>query len=85
MVRFSTHYGFQKPNDIHALNLMNAAASAVMNELPDITVAYGISDEYRLEKIMSGALRGTVFLLRFARIALSSIDHASSSTDARGA
>lgn len=26
---------------------MNAAAAAVMNELPDITLAYGISDEFR--------------------------------------
>lgn len=26
---------------------MNAAAMAVMNELPDIVIAYGISDEYR--------------------------------------
>lgn len=26
---------------------MNAAAKAVMMELPDIMIAYGISDEYR--------------------------------------
>lgn len=26
---------------------MNAAAKAVMMELPDIVIAYGISDEYR--------------------------------------
>jgi tRNA(His) 5'-end guanylyltransferase len=26
---------------------MNAAARAVMAELPDITIAYGVSDEYR--------------------------------------
>ncbi len=26
---------------------MNAAAKAVMNELPDIVVGYGVSDEYR--------------------------------------
>jgi hypothetical protein len=26
---------------------MNAAAKAVMTELPDIVIAYGISDEYR--------------------------------------
>ncbi|KAK7750095.1 tRNA-His guanylyltransferase [Diatrype stigma] len=29
-----------------ALDLMNAAAKAVMTELPDITIAYGVSDEY---------------------------------------
>lgn len=27
---------------------MNAAARAVVTELPDITIAYGVSDEYRL-------------------------------------
>ncbi|KAK2625456.1 hypothetical protein QTJ16_004768 [Diplocarpon rosae] len=40
-------YAFEKPNDRRALDLMNAAAMAVMNELPDIVIAYGISDEYR--------------------------------------
>lgn len=28
---------------------MNAAAKAVMTEMPEITIAYGISDEYRYE------------------------------------
>ena len=28
---------------------MNAAARAVVTELPDITIAYGVSDEYRYE------------------------------------
>ncbi len=28
---------------------MNAAAKAVMNELPDIFIGYGISDEYRYQ------------------------------------
>jgi tRNA(His) guanylyltransferase len=45
--RFSTKYGFEKPNDKRALELMNAAARAVMAELPDITIAYGVSDEFR--------------------------------------
>lgn len=40
-------YYFEKPNDKRALDLMNAAAKAVVTELPDITIAYGISDEYR--------------------------------------
>ena len=44
--RFSTKYGFEKPNDKRALDLMNAAARAVVSELPDITIAYGVSDEY---------------------------------------
>jgi len=45
--RFADKYAFEKPNDKRALELMNAAARAVMTELPDITIAYGISDEYR--------------------------------------
>ena len=47
MFRFSNKYSFEKPNDRRALDLMNAAAKAVMTELPDIVIAYGISDEYR--------------------------------------
>lgn len=39
-------YGFEKPNDKRALDLMNAAAKAVMADLPDIVLAYGVSDEY---------------------------------------
>lgn len=45
--KFATKYSFEKPNDRRALELMNAAARAVMSELPDITIAYGVSDEYR--------------------------------------
>lgn len=44
--RLCAKYGFEKPNDRRALDLMNAAAKAVMTELPDITIAYGVSDEY---------------------------------------
>jgi hypothetical protein len=40
-------YAFEKPNDRRALDLMNTAAKAVVTELPDITIAYGVSDEYR--------------------------------------
>jgi tRNA(His) guanylyltransferase len=45
--RFSDRYGFNKPNDIRALNLMNTAAKEVMKELPELTIAYGVSDEFR--------------------------------------
>ena len=45
--RFSTKYDFAKPNDRRALDLMNAAATAVMKDLPDIGLAYGVSDEFR--------------------------------------
>ncbi|KAB5584763.1 Thg1 C terminal domain-containing protein [Coniochaeta sp. 2T2.1] len=44
--KFSNKYNFTKPNDRRALDVMNAAAKAVVTELPDITIAYGISDEY---------------------------------------
>jgi hypothetical protein len=45
--KFATKYGFEKPNDKRALDLMNAAARQVVSEISDITVAYGVSDEYR--------------------------------------
>ncbi len=45
--RFSARYNFQKPNDKRALDLMNQAAEAVMRDLTDIVVAYGVSDEFR--------------------------------------
>ncbi|KAH7086627.1 tRNAHis guanylyltransferase-domain-containing protein [Paraphoma chrysanthemicola] len=44
--KLTTKYKFVKPNDRHALDLMNAAAEAVMKELPDLVLAYGNSDEY---------------------------------------
>ncbi|KAL8881042.1 MAG: hypothetical protein Q9198_001675, partial [Flavoplaca austrocitrina] len=43
----SSRYDFEKPNDRRALDLMNAAATGILKELPDINLAYGISDEYR--------------------------------------
>ena len=45
--RFSSKYGFKKPNDRRALDLMNAAATGVLKELSDICFAYGFSDEFR--------------------------------------
>ncbi|TGJ85939.1 hypothetical protein E0Z10_g2795 [Xylaria hypoxylon] len=44
--RLCAKYNFEKPNDRRALDLMNAAAKAVVTELPDIIIAYGVSDEY---------------------------------------
>ncbi|EYE99031.1 tRNA guanylyltransferase [Aspergillus ruber CBS 135680] len=44
--KLSGRYSFVKPNDRRALDLMNAAAVEVMKELPDLCVAYGVSDEY---------------------------------------
>ncbi len=45
--RFSDKYAFEKPNDRRALELMNGAAKAVLTELRDVVLAYGVSDEYR--------------------------------------
>ncbi|KAK3393736.1 Thg1 C terminal domain-containing protein [Podospora didyma] len=44
--KFANKYSFEKPNDKRALELMNAAARTVVTEIPDITIAYGVSDEY---------------------------------------
>ncbi|KAF2235518.1 putative tRNAHis guanylyltransferase Thg1 [Viridothelium virens] len=44
--KLSAKYEFEKPNDKRALNLMNAAAEGVMKELPDLVLAYGVSDEF---------------------------------------
>lgn len=44
--KFADKYSFEKPNDRRALDLMNAAAKAVVTEIPEIAIAYGISDEY---------------------------------------
>ena len=35
-----------KPNDIRGINLMNRAAVEVMNNMKEIVIAYGQSDEY---------------------------------------
>ncbi|XP_017841503.2 probable tRNA(His) guanylyltransferase [Drosophila busckii] len=43
---FANTHKFEKPNDENALNVMNAAGIAVMQEFKDIVVAYGQSDEY---------------------------------------
>ncbi len=42
-----SRYGCEKPNDRRALDVMNAAAKAVMTDLPEISIGYGVSDEYR--------------------------------------
>ncbi|KZS94228.1 tRNAHis guanylyltransferase [Sistotremastrum niveocremeum HHB9708] len=44
--RFSESHSFTKPNDQRALELMDAAALAVMQEYRDIVLAFGESDEY---------------------------------------
>ncbi|PQK11172.1 hypothetical protein BB8028_0002g14900 [Beauveria bassiana] len=44
--KMCARYGFEKPNDRRALDVMNSAARAVVADLPEITIAYGVSDEY---------------------------------------
>ncbi|KAG6885626.1 hypothetical protein C0993_012044 [Termitomyces sp. T159_Od127] len=44
--RFSEKHNFTKPNDVRALQLMDHAARDVMEEYPDIVLAFGESDEY---------------------------------------
>uniref|UniRef100_A0A8C8U6E8 tRNA(His) guanylyltransferase n=1 Tax=Peromyscus maniculatus bairdii TaxID=230844 RepID=A0A8C8U6E8_PERMB len=43
---FAEKHNFAKPNDSRALNLMTKCAQTVMEELEDIVIAYGQSDEY---------------------------------------
>jgi len=45
--RFSEDHEFAKPNDVRALQLMDEAASSVMETFADITLAFGESDEFR--------------------------------------
>ncbi|KAF8151033.1 Thg1 C terminal domain-containing protein [Crassisporium funariophilum] len=44
--RFSEKHEFTKPNDVRALELMDRAAKDVMEEYPDIVLAFGESDEF---------------------------------------
>ncbi|XP_057706593.1 probable tRNA(His) guanylyltransferase isoform X2 [Corythoichthys intestinalis] len=44
--KFAEQHKFIKPNDNRALNLMTRSARSVMEELEDIIIAYGQSDEF---------------------------------------
>ncbi|KAJ8254699.1 hypothetical protein GJAV_G00196190 [Gymnothorax javanicus] len=44
--KFAEMHNFAKPNDDRALGLMTRSARSVMEELDDIIIAYGQSDEY---------------------------------------
>ncbi|XP_029369005.1 putative tRNA(His) guanylyltransferase [Echeneis naucrates] len=44
--RFAEQHKFTKPNDNRALGLMSRSARSVMEELEDIVIAYGQSDEF---------------------------------------
>jgi len=43
---FCDLHGFEKPNDLRALKLMNKSAKHVMKNFTDIIISYGESDEY---------------------------------------
>lgn len=45
-LKFSSKYKFEKPNDKRALKLMTRAAITVMEEVKDVIMAYGQSNEY---------------------------------------
>ena len=47
--RFSLIHSFDKPNDETALRLMNACASLMMEQFPDIIFGYGFDNEYRYD------------------------------------
>ncbi|KAJ7190751.1 Thg1 C terminal domain-containing protein [Mycena pura] len=44
--RFSEMHGFSKPNDVRALALMDHAAGNLLEQHPDIVLAFGQSDEF---------------------------------------
>ncbi|KAJ8406052.1 hypothetical protein AAFF_G00309400 [Aldrovandia affinis] len=44
--KFAEQHNFAKPNDDRALGLMTRSARSVMEELEDIIIAYGQSDEF---------------------------------------
>jgi tRNA(His) guanylyltransferase len=44
--KLTKKYGFTKPNDLAALDLINAAALEVVKSMVDVVIAYGQSDEY---------------------------------------
>ncbi|KAL7752012.1 tRNA-histidine guanylyltransferase 1-like [Sorochytrium milnesiophthora] len=45
-IRFTKTYDFEKPNDERALHLANHCATRVLEQVKDICIAYGQSDEY---------------------------------------
>lgn len=44
--KLTKKYNFAKPNDLRALDLLNAAALEVTKSMVDVVLAYGQSDEY---------------------------------------
>lgn len=44
--KFSDDHNYEKPNDIRGLSIMNYAAFSVLQDLHDVVMAFGQSDEY---------------------------------------
>ncbi|TPX56348.1 hypothetical protein PhCBS80983_g04578 [Powellomyces hirtus] len=63
--RFTATHKFVKPNDERCLHLMSHAAKHVMETYPDVTLAYGQSDEFSFVL----RRRTTLFKRREAKIA----------------
>jgi tRNA(His) 5'-end guanylyltransferase len=62
--RFSTIHSFDKPNDETALRLMNESASLMMEQYPDIVLAYGFSNEYRYVIVLQITVHGVTDLIK---------------------
>ncbi|RPB28691.1 tRNAHis guanylyltransferase [Terfezia boudieri ATCC MYA-4762] len=44
--KFSARHNFSKPNDPRAISLMNHSATLLLRDLPELLLAYGVSDEF---------------------------------------
>ena len=44
--KFVVDHGYERPNDVRGLGIMNRAAQQVMKEFRDIVIGFGESDEY---------------------------------------
>ena len=44
--KFCAAHNLEKPNDLRCITLMNESAKQIFEELDDVILAYGQSDEY---------------------------------------
>ena len=44
--KFCAAHNLEKPNDLRCITLMNESAKQIFEELEDVILAYGQSDEY---------------------------------------
>ncbi|CAG7847741.1 tRNA(His) guanylyltransferase; AltName: Full=tRNA-histidine guanylyltransferase [Serendipita indica DSM 11827] len=64
--KFSTDHGFTKPNDETALRLMDAAAIQIMQAYPEVTMAFGESDEFSKIASTFASLFAATYTYRWA-------------------